>query len=179
MYSALIPLLAFGILFAVMLVGFALLMNSLFGSLFTQFCTLPRSIYVLLLYAFGFEKTADIMGQVNPWIEVTAYNVQVALLVFQIVVVTILLNVFTTIIINAYSAASSGETAEVKLATMQSDAWDTLREWYGMTPEEDRFMEAEYGVIEGAVTAGGRDVLQVDPVDSDEEEEQQIVHARV
>ncbi|CAE7275680.1 unnamed protein product [Symbiodinium microadriaticum] len=88
-----------------------------FGELYQQFLDLfcspslrslqPRSFHTLLVYSFGMTERATYGMQ--PFIERSGSHLYAALFVFSVFMVTIILNMFTTIVIDAFAAEGDPE----------------------------------------------------------------------
>jgi hypothetical protein len=93
----------FLIMYFVVVVSFAILMHISFGRLYTQFETLSKACLALMLYSFGMTERAE--DGTHPFIEYTGTDITMYLLLYTIIVVTIGLQFFTTIILDAYARA--------------------------------------------------------------------------
>ncbi|CAJ1428958.1 unnamed protein product [Effrenium voratum] len=94
----------FVLAYVCLVAGFALLMTLYFGDLFQQYCTLASSCYTLLLFSFGLSERA--MYGAEPFVERSSTHLLFMLFLFTVFVVTIILNMFTTIVIDAFAAES-------------------------------------------------------------------------
>ncbi|CAK8998075.1 PKD_channel domain-containing protein [Durusdinium trenchii] len=110
LFLAKTKLLNFLIAYVCLVAGFSLLMTLYFGDIFQQFSTLDESFYTLLLYSFGVTDRAFLGCQ--PDIERGSFHLQCALFFYTVFVVTIILNMFTTIVIDAFAAEGDPERYE-------------------------------------------------------------------
>lgn len=102
------PLLHFFMVFYVVLLGFATYTHHVFGSLYCEFYTLPRAQWTLMLYQFGDEGRSMLANHHD--MEVRADEaLEKVLLVYDILVKIVLMNVFTTIVIEAYMVSIDPE----------------------------------------------------------------------
>lgn len=106
-FLAKFKLINFVIAYVVLVAGFALLMTLYFGELYQQYSTLDRSFHTLLVYSFGMTERATYGMQ--PFIERSGSHLYAALFVFSVFMVTIILNMFTTIVIDAFAAEGDPE----------------------------------------------------------------------
>lgn len=90
--------------------GFSLIMTLYFGDIFQQFSSLQESFCTLLLYSFGSTERALYGSQ--PFIEVGSSHLHAALFFYTVFAVTIILNMFTTIVIDAFAAEGDPERYE-------------------------------------------------------------------
>lgn len=90
--------------------GFSLIMTLYFGDIFQQFSSLQESFCTLLLYSFGSTERA-LYGS-KPFIEVGSSHLHAALFFYTVFAVTIILNMFTTIVIDAFTAEGDPERYE-------------------------------------------------------------------
>eukprot|EP00434_Breviolum_minutum_P025163 symbB.v1.2.022228.t3/scaffold1961.1/size94642/4 len=100
----------FLIAYVCLVAGFSLLMTLYFGDIFQQFSSLQESFCTLLLYSFGNTERAFYGAQ--PFIELGSSHLQAALFFYTVFVVTIILNMFTTIVIDAFAAEGDPERYE-------------------------------------------------------------------
>ncbi|CAE7256806.1 unnamed protein product [Symbiodinium natans] len=101
-FLAKFKLINFVIAYVALVAGFALLMTLYFGELYMQYSTLDRSFHTLLVYSFGMTERATY--GMKPFIERSGGHLYAALFVFSVFMVTIILNMFTTIVIDAFAA---------------------------------------------------------------------------
>jgi len=106
-FLAKFKLINFVIAYVALVAGFALLMTLYFGELYQQYSTLDRSFHTLLVYSFGMTERATYGMQ--PFIERSGGHLYAALFVFSVFMVTIILNMFTTIVIDAFAAEGDPE----------------------------------------------------------------------
>eukprot|EP00382_Lankesteria_abbotti_P011025 CAMPEP_0113864102 /NCGR_PEP_ID=MMETSP0372-20130328/16971_1 /TAXON_ID=340204 /ORGANISM="Lankesteria abbotti" /LENGTH=166 /DNA_ID=CAMNT_0000846909 /DNA_START=689 /DNA_END=1189 /DNA_ORIENTATION=- /assembly_acc=CAM_ASM_000359 len=98
---------------------------------------------------------------VYPFMEDDAYSLQLCLVSFQVVVVTILLNMFTTIIIDAYTSAVSKRSNENQLSSMKTFMWTKMMILFGYTHELDDELHDRSRDVQVAFRQGGsRESLQ-------------------
>lgn len=86
-----------------LVVGFSFLVFISFGGDCKQFSTVGDTMWALLLFSFGIQDVS--IARTDPRYFVPSTNLYNYLLAFQIMVVMVALNVFTTIIIDAYTAS--------------------------------------------------------------------------
>eukprot|EP00435_Cladocopium_sp_Y103_P052259 s686_g16.t1 len=90
--------------------GSSLIMTLYFGDIFQQFSSLQESFFTLLLYSFG--NTERALHGSQPFIETGSSHLHAALFFYTVFVVTIILNMFTTIVIDAFAAEGDPERYE-------------------------------------------------------------------
>eukprot|EP00923_Selenidium_pygospionis_P012329 GHVN01020866.1.p1 GENE.GHVN01020866.1~~GHVN01020866.1.p1 ORF type:complete len:274 (+),score=19.51 GHVN01020866.1:326-1147(+) len=117
---ALFPILNFALIFFVILTGFAIIAYAQFGATYPQFGSLGKSIWALCLYSFGFGEQSHAEDLVQPFVEEDGLYVQCLLLGFNILVVTLLLNMFTTIVIDAYNLAIQKTSTQADLDKLKA-----------------------------------------------------------
>merc|ERR1739845_128400 len=88
----------FGDIFA-----FSMMMVLQFAGLFLQYNSVDRAFHALIYCSFGYPDRA--MQDLNPFLDRRSSAVVVNLFFFMIFVVTICLNFFTTIVLEAYTVA--------------------------------------------------------------------------
>mmetsp|Transcript_40181 Transcript_40181/g.92970 ORF Transcript_40181/g.92970 Transcript_40181/m.92970 type:complete len:937 (+) Transcript_40181:63-2873(+) len=101
-FLAKLKLINFVLAYVALVTGFSLLMTLYFGELYQQYSTLQGSFHTLLVYSFGMTERATF--GMNPFIERSGNRLYAVLFVFDVFMVTIILNMFTTIVIDAFAA---------------------------------------------------------------------------
>eukprot|EP00928_Gymnodinium_smaydae_P096739 TRINITY_DN8606_c0_g1_i1.p1 TRINITY_DN8606_c0_g1~~TRINITY_DN8606_c0_g1_i1.p1 ORF type:complete len:902 (+),score=69.05 TRINITY_DN8606_c0_g1_i1:62-2767(+) len=94
----------FSLALCVLISTFAVVMHIQFGNLYPQYSSVRLAFITLLMYSFGdIDRARDGM---QPFVEHSGTSITLYLLAYTVLVVTICLNVFTTIVIDAYLAAA-------------------------------------------------------------------------
>eukprot|EP00928_Gymnodinium_smaydae_P096742 TRINITY_DN8606_c0_g4_i1.p1 TRINITY_DN8606_c0_g4~~TRINITY_DN8606_c0_g4_i1.p1 ORF type:complete len:904 (+),score=113.97 TRINITY_DN8606_c0_g4_i1:67-2778(+) len=94
----------FTVAYGLLISAFSVVIHIQFGDLYAQYSSLPLSFIALLMYSFGdTDRATDGM---YPFLESSGTAINMYLLAYTLIVVTICLNVFTTIVIDAYTAAT-------------------------------------------------------------------------
>merc|ERR1719313_471567 len=88
-----------------MIVAFGLVMHVSFGMMHDQFSSLSSSCFALMLFSFGMTDRAQ--EGMHPFVERSGTVLVGYLLIYTVVVITIALNFFTTIVLDAYSQAQN------------------------------------------------------------------------
>lgn len=99
----------FMLMFILIVTGFAVLMHLSFGRFYWQYSSVWKACVSLLFYSFGMVDRA--MEGTHPFIDDVSTVVVIYLFFFLVTVVTIGLNVFTTIVLEAFAMASTAEGA--------------------------------------------------------------------
>ncbi|EEA06352.1 uncharacterized protein CMU_008430 [Cryptosporidium muris RN66] len=131
---AFVPFAHFCGIFLVLLTAFAILMHAMYGSIYIQFSSIPISFYSLFLYAFGSPFSMTDHG-IHFYFEQSAYGAAAMLLLFEIFFVTILLNMFTTIIMNSYSIAIKNVEHPMKMKKVTASLWYQAKRIFGFDDE--------------------------------------------
>merc|ERR1719443_639030 len=87
----------FLVMYFMIVAGFSLVMHLSFGRLYTQYDSLTKSFFTLMLYSFGHADRAE--QDYHPFIDTSGTELAIYLLLYTIVVVTIGMQFFTTIIL--------------------------------------------------------------------------------
>eukprot|EP00931_Biecheleriopsis_adriatica_P016862 TRINITY_DN12293_c0_g1_i2.p1 TRINITY_DN12293_c0_g1~~TRINITY_DN12293_c0_g1_i2.p1 ORF type:complete len:850 (-),score=163.18 TRINITY_DN12293_c0_g1_i2:24-2573(-) len=131
----------------VLLIGiFSAILSLQFGFLYSQFNSIPKTFLTLLLYSFAATERA--LEGVHPFIEFSGTLIAMYLLIFTLIVVTICLNVFTTIVIDAYTVAQDPEAAN-KILEDRKRAWSAYFVKYFSEPDHWKKLQAS---LKGALT---------------------------
>lgn len=121
--------------FMLILFAFALMAHTLFGNIFIQYASLGKSVKAMLLYSFGFGDFVGVTSGINPQIEDKAFQLTVLHLVFTILLVVIMLNIFTSIVVDAYQVALDRCTSPSKLVRLEAAMWYRLKVAFGFYDE--------------------------------------------
>eukprot|EP00746_Dinoflagellata_sp_MGD_P131363 gnl/MRDRNA2_/MRDRNA2_65152_c0_seq1.p1 gnl/MRDRNA2_/MRDRNA2_65152_c0~~gnl/MRDRNA2_/MRDRNA2_65152_c0_seq1.p1 ORF type:complete len:1544 (+),score=239.79 gnl/MRDRNA2_/MRDRNA2_65152_c0_seq1:276-4634(+) len=100
-------LLWFMMLWMCLVASFAALLFAAYGVHFTQFATLYKSVYTMVMFSVGFPDEA--FEDVHMWEQGSSFMVAVYLSCFAILVLTILMEFFVTIILDAYAQLTGDE----------------------------------------------------------------------
>eukprot|EP00928_Gymnodinium_smaydae_P096741 TRINITY_DN8606_c0_g3_i1.p1 TRINITY_DN8606_c0_g3~~TRINITY_DN8606_c0_g3_i1.p1 ORF type:complete len:882 (+),score=94.54 TRINITY_DN8606_c0_g3_i1:87-2732(+) len=100
----------FTVAYSLLILAFALVIHIQFGDLYAQYSSIDLSFIALLMYSFGDTDRAT--DGTYPFLEGSGTAISLYLLAFTLIVVTICLNVFTTIVIDAYAAATDPDEVE-------------------------------------------------------------------
>jgi len=109
-------LLAYGFL----ILGFGLLAHIQFGQRFVQFSSLSRTCYELFFLSCGVP--GYVFDDLFPFEDYGSWLASMFLALFVVVAVTLGLNFFTTIILDAYNISTNPEAAQQVL----DDSWTTI-----------------------------------------------------
>eukprot|EP00382_Lankesteria_abbotti_P000837 CAMPEP_0113855414 /NCGR_PEP_ID=MMETSP0372-20130328/8223_1 /TAXON_ID=340204 /ORGANISM="Lankesteria abbotti" /LENGTH=559 /DNA_ID=CAMNT_0000829413 /DNA_START=236 /DNA_END=1916 /DNA_ORIENTATION=+ /assembly_acc=CAM_ASM_000359 len=123
---ALFPLLSFTLIYLTVVLAYAIITHVCFGGAYAEFSTLHDSFTMMLLSTFGLANFSYANTQTYPFLEEDAMYLHYTLLSFQILVVTIMLNMFTTIMINAYSTALDNR-GPAELGKLRKEIWKTMK----------------------------------------------------
>ncbi|KAH7646889.1 multi-pass transmembrane [Cryptosporidium bovis] len=140
---AFVPFMHFTAIFTVLLFAFSIIMHAMYGAIYVQFSTIPISFYSLFLLAFGSPFSNTDSG-VHAYFEKSAYGAAVMLLLFEIFFVTILLNMFTTIIMNSYAIATKNVECPMKMKKVTASLWYQAKLIFGF----DKELQEEIDTIE-------------------------------
>eukprot|EP00927_Polykrikos_kofoidii_P062570 TRINITY_DN57385_c0_g1_i1.p1 TRINITY_DN57385_c0_g1~~TRINITY_DN57385_c0_g1_i1.p1 ORF type:complete len:793 (-),score=100.35 TRINITY_DN57385_c0_g1_i1:386-2764(-) len=100
----------FFIAYAIVIFGFGLVIWIQFGARFVQFSTLSRAWYELFLLACGIPM--HVFSDIHPYYDDGSFRVSCFLALYLVLVVTVGLNFFTTIILDAYNLAKHKSNAD-------------------------------------------------------------------
>ncbi|KAH0483725.1 MAG: hypothetical protein KVP17_001457 [Porospora cf. gigantea B] len=126
-----VPILHFMTVFMLILFAFALLAHVTYGNIFSQYATLWKSVRAMLLYSFGFGDFVGITEGINAQIEGQAYGLMLVHLAFTILLVVIMLNIFTSIVVDAYQVALDRCTSKSKLLRLEAAIWYRMKVTFG------------------------------------------------
>merc|ERR1719382_1172559 len=93
-----------------LIVGFGIIFWLRFGARLQQFWTPYRSCYELAMLAAGVPM--DIFDDIHPWENGDSLSASLMLMVFVVLMSIIMLNFFTTIILDAYTMARDPKKTE-------------------------------------------------------------------
>eukprot|EP00928_Gymnodinium_smaydae_P096740 TRINITY_DN8606_c0_g2_i1.p1 TRINITY_DN8606_c0_g2~~TRINITY_DN8606_c0_g2_i1.p1 ORF type:complete len:929 (+),score=133.64 TRINITY_DN8606_c0_g2_i1:59-2845(+) len=132
----------FTIALIVLITTFAVVLHIQFGNLYMQYSSVRLSFITLFMYSFG--DTGRATDGMHPFIEKSSTKITLYLLAYTVLVVTICLNVFTTIVIDAYSAAADPEelVKVLKERDRNSIVWFIRR--FAEDPEEYTYTEERH-----------------------------------
>lgn len=111
-----------------MIVAFGLVMHVSFGMMYDQFSSFSSSCFALLLFSFGMTDRAQ--EGMHPFVEQSGTALMAYLLIYTVVVITIALNFFTTIVLDAYSQAQS---KDFNAHILEADAITSQKYLAGLT----------------------------------------------
>eukprot|EP01069_Polyplicarium_translucidae_P010425 Polyplicarium_translucidae@DN3378_c1_g4_i1.p1 len=142
---AFFPIVHFCAIFGLGILMFAVIIFGFYGSLYPQFSSISRTVWSLLLYTFSFNDVSQAEDGVVPAVEEAALGLQALLLAFQVLVVVMMLNMFTTIFIDAYNIAINRTSSTKRLAELKAAAWYRCKLILGFKHE----VEEEVAVMGG------------------------------
>ncbi|KAJ1613149.1 transmembrane domain-containing protein [Cryptosporidium canis] len=131
---AFVPFMHFTAIFIVLLFAFSIIMHAMYGAIYLQFSTISISFYSLFLFAFGSPFSETEVG-IHAYFEKSAYGAAVMLLLFEILFVTILLNMFTTIIMNSYAIATKNTECPMRMKKVTASLWYQAKLMFGFDEE--------------------------------------------
>eukprot|EP00914_Ancora_sagittata_P008730 GHVO01016907.1.p1 GENE.GHVO01016907.1~~GHVO01016907.1.p1 ORF type:complete len:485 (+),score=80.65 GHVO01016907.1:354-1808(+) len=138
---AFFPVLHFFAVFGIVVLGFSVIIFGLYGAMFPLFSTIPRTAYYLVLHSFSLTSDPVEIHREN---EVAAFGLQRLLLVFQVLAVVLMLNMFTTIFIDAYNVAVNNSSPE-QIEKLKAAAWYRMKIALGYGHDVDE----ELGILGG------------------------------
>eukprot|EP00928_Gymnodinium_smaydae_P012364 TRINITY_DN14487_c0_g8_i1.p1 TRINITY_DN14487_c0_g8~~TRINITY_DN14487_c0_g8_i1.p1 ORF type:complete len:919 (-),score=137.37 TRINITY_DN14487_c0_g8_i1:161-2803(-) len=124
----------FLVAYTLLVAAFATVLHIQFGDLYAQFSSFKQSFVCLFLYSLGDTDRAT--EGLHAFIEKSSTEVTMYLLAYTLIVVTICLNVFTTIIIDAYSSVCGKEGVEKILKDRDDEYTRSLIRAFAENPEE-------------------------------------------
>lgn len=140
---AFVPFMHFTAIFFILLFAFSIIMHAMYGAIYIQFSTISISFYSLFLFAFGSPFSGTEVG-INAYFEKSAYGAAAMLLLFEILFVTILLNMFTTIIMNSYAIATKNTESPMRMKKVTASLWYQAKLIFGF----DNELQEELDTIE-------------------------------
>jgi hypothetical protein len=120
------PVVTMLFMFFIVILGFAVMFNAAFGSTILCFHSVQRAMSVLILYIFGLY---DPMGtHIHTFQETTGGAATAALAMYNLFVIIISLNFFTSIVMVGYSTATESSRAQrqAKLLAQTTEAWTSI-----------------------------------------------------
>lgn len=142
---AAVKLVNFLVVFAVLVFGFAFLVWIRFAANSMQFATWGDTVWTLLLFSFGITDPA--LEHTEPRFFVPSMQLYCYLLAYAVIVLTVALNVFTTIVLDAYSQAEA-HAAEMAEA-----------EWLPMAIIHQRFVYRNFLMLFPNLDPSGKEML--------------------
>eukprot|EP00919_Chromeraceae_sp_WS-2016_P058893 GHVR01139996.1.p1 GENE.GHVR01139996.1~~GHVR01139996.1.p1 ORF type:complete len:496 (+),score=84.19 GHVR01139996.1:133-1620(+) len=130
------PLLNFMLIFTVLVGGYALMVHAVAGDHFVQFDTPASAFYTFFCYAFELGDISQAEASLKTWEDPDGWKVAMLLLVFKLMVVMVLLNMFTTIIIDAYSTAIDKNKCKERLKQSVATSWFWAKGLFGYEHEQ-------------------------------------------
>ncbi|KAF7457790.1 polycystic kidney disease protein 1-like 2 [Cryptosporidium felis] len=131
---AFVPFMHFTAIFLILLFAFSIIMHAMYGAIYIQFSTISISFYSLFLFAFGSPFSGTECG-IHAYFEKSAYGAAAMLLLFEILFVTILLNMFTTIIMNSYAVATKNTESPMRMKKVTASLWYQAKLIFGFDDE--------------------------------------------
>jgi hypothetical protein len=128
-------LMNFIFVYVLLVAGFSVAMFIRFGGLYVQYSTFTQAFFVLLMFSFGHTERA--VEDLHPWIETTGTEIAALLLLFQIMVVAIALQFFTTIVLDGYIQSQTPDKYEDLIEADFEDHILTFVRFFGHMPERD------------------------------------------
>ncbi|CUV06576.1 unnamed protein product [Cryptosporidium hominis] len=156
---AFVPFMYFTAIFLVLLFAFSIIMHAMYGAIYIQFSTISISFYSLFLFAFGSPFSETEVG-IHAYFEKSAYGAAAMLLLFEILFVTILLNMFTTIIMNSYAIATKNTECPMRMKKVTASLWYQAKLIFGFDDE----LQEELDTIErlGTLIKESEDAVVLD-----------------
>eukprot|EP00928_Gymnodinium_smaydae_P036598 TRINITY_DN25556_c0_g1_i1.p1 TRINITY_DN25556_c0_g1~~TRINITY_DN25556_c0_g1_i1.p1 ORF type:complete len:911 (+),score=82.90 TRINITY_DN25556_c0_g1_i1:82-2733(+) len=124
----------FLVAYVLLVVAFAAVLHIQFGDLYVQYSSFGQSFTCLFLYSLGDTDRAT--DGLHPFIEKSSTEISLYLLAYTLIIVTICLNVFTTIVMDAYSHASGTSVVEKILQDRDDDYTRSLIRVFAENPAE-------------------------------------------
>lgn len=124
---------SFIFMYFMIVAAFAMLMRMSYGQLYSQYTTFSRSFEALMLYSFGMTERATY--GLHPFIETSGTVMTGYLFVYTILIVTIGLNFFTTIILDAFARVSDPDFDPMEIEVLAISGFSFLGPYLGVPDE--------------------------------------------
>jgi len=146
-------LMQFLVLYFTVVVCFAIGAQISFGCYYMQYRTLKDAFYALILFSSGHMDRA--MDGVHPWIDGQSSALMVFLLVYTMLVAVVIMNVFTSIVLEAYDTAQNPQEAASESKAVFYDLMFTFVEFFRRRANGKPMKEE--GVYRGSSLDGSAD----------------------
>ncbi|KAH0473879.1 MAG: uncharacterized protein KVP18_002341 [Porospora cf. gigantea A] len=121
--------------FACIILLFSIIIHVRFGAYFYQFSKFGRTFVTLAYFAFDFYGAADFTG-LKDMEETNSAALMRMLLVFKIFVTVLILNMGTTIVLDAYAISVKNVGRESRMAKIRDRNWQWFKERLGYADKQ-------------------------------------------